>query len=107
LNYKQISNRLEISDSEGRELVHKAIDALKRDELIEEVQKGKYRLSMRQAYVIGKVDLARNGYGFIVTDEYPEDIFVSMRNLNHALHGDTVKVYLFAKNKKNRPKVKS
>lgn len=103
LNYKQISNRLEITDSEGRELVHKAIDMLKKDELIEEIQKGKYQLSMRQAYVTGKVDLARNGYGFIVTDEYPEDIFVSMRNLNHALHGDTVKVYLFAKNKKNRP----
>ncbi|HEX2934231.1 MAG TPA: ribonuclease R [Bacteroidales bacterium] len=103
LNYKQISNRLEISDSEGRELVHKAIDSLKKDELIEELQKGKYQLSMRQAYVTGKVDLARNGYGFIITDEYPEDIFVSMRNLNHAIHGDTVKVYLFAKNKKNRP----
>lgn len=103
LNYKQISNRLEITDSEGRELVHKAIDMLKKDELIDEVQKGKYVLSVRQAYVTGKVDLARNGYGFIVTDEYPEDIFVSMRNLNHAIHGDTVKVYLFAKNKKNRP----
>jgi ribonuclease R len=103
LNYKQLSNRLEISDSEGRELVHKAIDGLKKDELIDEVQKGKYQLSSRQAYVTGKVDLARNGYGFIVTDEYPEDIFVSMRNLNHAIHGDTVKVYLFAKSKKTRP----
>jgi ribonuclease R len=103
LNYKQIAKRLELNDSESRELIHKAIELLCKDELIDEIQKGKYQLSSRQAYVIGKVDLARNGYGFIVSDEYPEDIFVSMRNLNHALHGDTVKVYLFAKSKKTRP----
>jgi ribonuclease R len=102
-NYKQISNRLEIVDSETKELVHKALEVLIKDEYIQEVQRGKYQLSLKQAYITGKVDLARNGYGFIITDEYPEDIFVSMRNLNHALHGDTVKVYLFAKKSKSRP----
>jgi ribonuclease R len=103
LNYKQIAKQLALDDSESKELVHKAIEALYREECIEEIHKGKYKLSSRQAYVTGKVDLARNGYGFIVSDEYPEDIFISMRNLNHALHGDTVKVYLFAKSKKTRP----
>jgi ribonuclease R len=102
-NYKQISNRLEIDDSETKELIHKALEVLTKEEYIEELHRGKFQLSQRQAYITGKVDLARNGYGFIISDEYPEDIFVSMRNLNHAMHGDTVKVYLFAKNKKGRP----
>jgi ribonuclease R len=103
LNYKQIAKQLRIDDSETRELIHKALESLCQAEYIEEIHRGKYQLTKRQAYVTGIVDLARNGYGFIVSDEYPEDIFVSMRNLNHALHGDKVKVYLFAKSKKSRP----
>jgi ribonuclease R len=102
-NYKQISTCLQITDSETKELIHKALEALTKDEYIEEQHRGKYQLSQRKAYITGKVDLARNGYGFIISDEYPEDIFVSMRNLNHALHGDMVKVYLFAKSRKSRP----
>jgi ribonuclease R len=43
------------------------------------------------------------GYGFISTDELEDDVFVSANNLHTALHGDTVKVMLFAKRKGARP----
>lgn len=102
-NYKQIAAKLRAEDSDTKELIHKAIDSLCNEGAIEQIHRGKYQMGKNQAYITGKVDLARNGYGFIVTDEYPEDIFVSMKNLNTAGHGDTVKIYLFAKNKKSRP----
>jgi ribonuclease R len=102
-NYKMIAKKLDIKDSPVKRMITEILYELKEEEHLEEKQTGKFRMKSEAFYVVGKVDLTSNGYGFIVTDEYPEDIFVSMKNLNHALHGDKVKVYLFAKRKKARP----
>lgn len=102
-NYKQIAKLLEIKDSPVKRMITDILYELVEEEHLEEKHTGKFRMKSEAFYVVGKVDLTANGYGFIITDEYPDDIFVSMKNLNHALHGDKVKVYLFAKRKKSRP----
>jgi ribonuclease R len=102
-NYKQIAKKLDIKEAEARKNISEILQKLTGEEVLEEVYTGKYKMISDVCYVTGKVDLTQNGYGFIISDEYEEDIFVSMKNLNHALHGDTVKVYLFAKRKKARP----
>lgn len=56
-----------------------------------------------RVYISGTVDMTRMGYGFISTDDMEDDVFVSARNLNTALHGDKVKVWLYAKKKGARP----
>jgi len=43
------------------------------------------------------------GYGFVVSDDIEEDVFVAARNLRTALHGDKVKVWLYARKKGSRP----
>jgi ribonuclease R len=102
-NYKQLAKQLEIRDSPVKKMIFEILYELVNEEHLQEVQIGRFHLKQEACYVVGTVDLAANGYGFVVTDEYPEDIFVSVTNLNHALHGDKVKVYLFAKRKKSRP----
>jgi ribonuclease R len=101
-NYKQLSKRLDIKESPVKRMITDVLYELAKEEHLEEIQLGKFRVKTAACYVIGIVDLTTSGYGFIVTDEYPEDIFVSVKNLNHALNGDKVKVYLFAKKKKSR-----
>ncbi|HBZ19673.1 MAG TPA: ribonuclease R [Bacteroidales bacterium] len=54
-------------------------------------------------YITGTVDMTRMGYGFISTDDLEDDVFVSARNLNTALHGDKVKVWLYARRKGAKP----
>ena len=49
--------------------------------------------------ITGTVDMTRMGYGFISSDDMEDDVFVSAKNLNTALHGDKVKVWLYAKEK--------
>jgi ribonuclease R len=56
-----------------------------------------------RVYVTGTVDMTRMGYGFISSDDIEDDVFVSAKNLNTALHGDKVKVLLYAKRKGARP----
>jgi ribonuclease R len=102
-NYKQLSARLEIKDSAERVMISKVLNELKGQGYIQEIQKGRYRIKQSGAYVTGSVDMTRMGYGFIITDDIEEDVFVSGRNLNTALHGDTVKVRLLLGRKGARP----
>jgi ribonuclease R len=59
--------------------------------------------SGERIYITGTVDMTRMGYGFISSDDMEDDVFVSARNLNTALHGDKVKVWLYARRKGARP----
>jgi ribonuclease R len=59
--------------------------------------------SSERIYITGTVDMTRMGYGFISSDDMEDDVFVSAKNLNTALHGDKVKVWLYAKRKGARP----
>jgi ribonuclease R len=56
-----------------------------------------------RVFITGTVDMTRMGYGFISSDDIEDDVFVSAKNLNSALHGDKVKVQLYAKRKGARP----
>jgi ribonuclease R len=56
-----------------------------------------------RVHITGTVDMTRMGYGFISSDDLEDDVFVSAKNLNSALHGDRVKVWLYAKRKGKRP----
>ncbi len=102
-NYKQISSRLEIKDHPLKKMITDILYELTTEGVLEETQTGKFKQKSEGFYVTGIVDLTSQGYGFIQSKEYPDDVFVSMKNLNHALHGDMVKVYLFAQRKKARP----
>ncbi len=104
MNYKQISKRLNISDLSVRRRISGILAELKKDGMIREVSPGKYRSKTpARAFITGTVDMTRMGYGFVVSDDIEEDVFVTARNLNTALHGDRVKVLLFARRKGARP----
>ena len=67
-------------------------------------EKEKYNSkSNERVYITGTVDMTRMGYGFISCDDMEDDVFVSAKNLNTALHGDKVKVWLYARRKGARP----
>jgi ribonuclease R len=98
-NYKQIASQLLIQDKQNRQLVLELLGETEKNGLIEEISPGKYKLVASAGQHTGVVELTQGGYGFIVCEDLEEDVFVSQKNLNHALHGDTVKIYLFAKRK--------
>ncbi|MCX6330146.1 MAG: RNB domain-containing ribonuclease, partial [Bacteroidia bacterium] len=102
-NYKQISKQLNINDPSERQMISEILDELKNKNAIQEIYQGKYRAKASSGYIIGTVDMTRMGYGFISSDDIEEDVFVSAKNLRTALHGDKVKVWLYAKRKGARP----
>jgi len=102
-NYKQIAKRLNISDHSEIQMISEALKELTKKGVIKEVYQGKYKAKESRGYITGTVDMTRMGYGFISTDDLEDDVFVSAKNLRTALHGDTVKVLLYAKRKGARP----
>jgi ribonuclease R len=102
-NYKQISKRLNISDDTNRKMISEILRELAKSGLIQEIYQGKYRIKASRGYITGTVDMTRMGYGFISSDDIEDDVFVSAKNLRTALHGDKVKVWLYAKRKGARP----
>lgn len=102
-NYKQIARYLQIRDSETKKMIISTLKELSVKEDLEEIYTGKFKLKSRGGNVVGVVDMKSNGTAYIVSEEFPEDIFINEGNLNHALNGDIVKVYCYAMSRKKNP----
>jgi ribonuclease R len=102
-NYKQISRRLNITDPSEKQMISEILRELTKKGNVQEIYQGKYRAKQARGYITGTVDMTRMGYGFISTDDLEDDVFVTAKNLKTALHGDKVKVWLYARRKGARP----
>lgn len=51
----------------------------------------------KAALIEGELHVKTQGYGFLITEEGSEDVFISQKNMGIALHKDIVKVQLYAK----------
>ena len=101
-NYKQISKLLGTRDDLSKHIIIDVLKELHKQDTIIEVYTGKYKFKSKEGYIEGIVDLVSNEYAYIICDELDEDVFVSFEKLKHALHGDKVKVLVYAKRKGGR-----
>lgn len=100
-NYKQISSLLEISDKNERKLIFDILTEMAKSGEIKELQRGKYRSSGHQTNLIeGVIEKTRSGDGYLIADNFDEDIFIDEKNMNKALHGDRVKVKIIGSKRK-------
>lgn len=97
LNHKQISAQLGFTAGKDKNLVIKALGGLKAARKLEEVSVGKYAMVEVPKFIIGRIELKRNGVAFVVTDQLEGDVFIAPKFVHHALDGDEVKVALLAK----------
>ena len=97
--HKQIAAKIGVDDPSSRNQIIKALKNLEGKDYIQEIERGKYLLTPSLNYYTGKVDIAGRGQGYIIVDELEDDIYVSNKNLNKALHGDIVEVYVFKRKK--------
>ncbi len=101
-NYKQVAKKIGVRDSSVKRLVDNALKELEKNENLIEVYPGKYKLKSRGGYVVGVVEMNPGGSAFVVTEAFSEPVYIMERNLNRALNGDTVKVFMFAIRRKKR-----
>lgn len=105
-NYKQIAAKLQISDTEQRNLLIKKLGELSQKNKITQPSRGKYQAVFVPKVFRGTLDVNTQGNAYLVTEELEKDIFISYPNLNRAFNGDLVEVQLFQKKKEGKPEGK-
>jgi len=103
LNHKQVAAKLNLKDADSAHTILEILVEQTEKGIFIRPERGKFRLKELKTFVIGTVDMTADGSAFIVPDdEFEKDIFVAPRKLKNALHGDKVKVYVFAKKTSGR-----
>jgi len=99
LNYKQVSAILHANDEFNRQLIRQTLELLVERGELEEPEPGKFRLPIREKFIEGIVQMSGSGNAYIVNDVFGEDVYVAANNLKNAMHGDRVKVFVYARKK--------
>ena len=105
LNYRQVTRQLGLKDQASKDLVFNILEELKLAGELNETKPGKYILNAEslteiantKKHITGIVDMKKTGKAYIISDEGGDDIYIAANNVNHALHNDHVKVFIFPK----------
>ena len=96
-NYKQVASKLELIDTESRNLLIRRLGELKNEKRIQENVRGKYQAITNGVYYQGKVDVTARGNAYVVVEDLENDVFVPYNRINRAFHGDIVEVDIISR----------
>ena len=101
-NYKQIAAKIGVNDASSRNQIIKKLRELQGKNDIEEVERGKFKAVINAEYHTGILDLAARGNGYIICDDFEDDVFIAANNINKALNGDEVELYVYKRRKQGK-----
>ena len=104
--YKQIAARLGVTDPSGRNHIIKSLKKLAEKKLIEQQTRGSYKAKGRKNYHVGELDLSGRGVGYIICEDFEEDVMIASNQFHKAFGGDTVKFYVYPSRGKKRKEAK-
>ncbi|WP_027138060.1 ribonuclease R [Gaetbulibacter saemankumensis] len=101
-NYKQIAAILGVNDASSRNQIIKKLRDLQGKKEIEEVDRGKFKAIVNTEYHTGVLDLSGKGTGYVICEDFDEDVFIASNNINKALNGDEVEFYVYKRRKRGK-----
>lgn len=101
-NYKQIASKLGVNDASSRNQIIKKLAELKAKEDIKEIDRGKFQIINNTEYHTGVFDAAQRGNGYVICDAFEDDIYIASNNVNKALNGDEVELYVYKRRKRGK-----
>lgn len=93
---KELARQLNISQSQYPAF-RDALKRLANRGQIAKYKRNQYGAVKKAAILEGVLHVKTQGYGFLITEEGQDDVFISQKNMGTALHKDTVRVQLFAR----------
>ena len=100
LNIKQIAWELKLKGKKYQQRIEKILDDLERDKLVVRIEKYKFQYNPSSELILGTIDINKRGNGYVLCDDYDDDIFIDEKNLLNSLNGDLVSVQI-TQHKKN------
>ena len=104
LPLKYIFKQLKLTTHPLKMLCMDVLYELQIDDYISDVGGGHYRLNTHGKEITGTFVRKSNGPNACMPDDGGEPIYISERNSGHAMHGDKVRISLYAKRKGREPR---
>lgn len=101
----ELTKLFKIKNKEKKEFL-KIVEELQSEGLIFEDSRKKYRVVDNDKFFYGKLQTNAKGFGFLITENLDEDIYISKNNLNFALNGDEVIVRRYKDSSGDKPEGK-
>lgn len=101
----ELTKLFKIKNKEKKQFL-KIVEELQSEGLIFEDSRKKYRVVDNDKFFYGKLQTNAKGFGFLITENLDEDIYISKNNLNFALNGDEVIVRRYKDSSGDRPEGK-
>ena len=89
--YKKFLKQMNCQTGKEKQILTRVLRELSAEGILD-MRDNMIRLRQKAAIFEGILDMAASGFGFVKCDDAEQDIFVPIGALNHALHGDKVKV---------------
>ena len=86
LNVRQIKSRLKENNII---LINKSLEDLKNQGVLKQLKPGSYVFNQKKT-VLGTIDKTKKGSGYLIVENVDRDFYISEKNINNALNGDTV-----------------
>lgn len=102
-NYKQVSKIIGVENQVQKLQVSDILYDLCAEDIITEIDRGRYRLNSLGTVATGTFMRRSNGKNSFIPEDGSSPVFVAERNAMHAMAGDKVKVQLLAKRRGAEP----
>lgn len=102
LDMRQIAEALELRDEQDLEALRRRLRAMERDGQVIRNRRGGYGLVRKMDLVRGRVIGHPDGFGFLVSDEGGDDLFLSPREMRTLMHGDRAVVGVVGMDRRGR-----
>lgn len=101
-NYKQLYEKMDLNNSELKSVLPKVLIALEKQNKLINIKKEKYKLTMPETIITGKIDMTSNGAAYVVSEDREEDVYIPQKKVKNILDGDIVRVKLHSNKEKNK-----
>ena len=88
---------------EERDGFFKRLAAMERDAQLRVDTRGVVQLANASSFVAGRVQAHRDGFGFLIPDDAPDDLFLSHQEMQKVMHGDRVLARITGHDRRGRP----
>ena len=102
VNRADLEALLGIRDEDGVEALRRRLNAMVRDGQLVRNRRNCYALANQFDLVPGRVIGHQDGFGFLVTDDEGDDVYLSARQMHAVFHGDRVLVRITGLDRRGR-----
>ncbi|MFK7953366.1 MAG: ribonuclease R [Ekhidna sp.] len=106
-SYRDLIRKFAIKEKRAKDLLKNQLFSMESKDQIKRLSDGRYISNAESEYITGKLDHVNTNFGYIVTPESEDDIWVKTQDLKFAVHGDLVNVVITKQARKgSRPEGK-